>query len=128
MTDDLCSPCRHVRLLSRSQSSAFQVSLARVFPRFCPISHRWHDLWFVKLPLQFCWHPSIALYSAAFLPISPACSSSSSHSNLIVGSLRQIQFSSSQLCHGLHLLFLPGGTISSVCFPAYSVSSLHVSV
>ena len=32
MTDDLSSPHRHVRLLARSQSSSFQISLTRVFP------------------------------------------------------------------------------------------------
>ena len=32
MTDDLSSPHRPVRLLARSQSSTFQISLTRVFP------------------------------------------------------------------------------------------------
>ena len=74
-------------------------------------------------------------------------SSSSSCSHLAVGSLRQTQFSSSQFCHGLRLssfrwlcmsrltqsinlcfglplFLLPGGTISRVFLPTYSWSRL----
>ena len=40
MTDDLPTPCRPVRLLARSQSSAFQVSLAYVFPSCFRLSSR----------------------------------------------------------------------------------------
>ena len=45
MTDDLSSPYRPVRLLARSQSSTFQISLTRVFPscfRSSPLPFPWY--------------------------------------------------------------------------------------
>ena len=47
MTDDLSSPYRPVRLLARSQSSTFQISLTRVFPS-CFRSSSLRFPWYIR--------------------------------------------------------------------------------
>ena len=113
---------------------------------------------FKKTPIKFGmvsyakYHTSpvllVQISRALFIHIGPYTYSSSSRSHLIVGSLQQTQFSSSQFYHGLHLLLfrpialmsrltqsihlcfglplflLPGGTISRVFLPTYRWSRL----
>ena len=52
MTDDLSFPHRPVRLLARSQSSTFQVSLARVFPSYFQSSSL-PFRWYIRLLQHF---------------------------------------------------------------------------
>ena len=63
MTDDLSTPCRPVRLLARSQSSTFHVTLACIFPS-CSLPFSWYVYIYIYIRPQhfpqyaFLLHPS----------------------------------------------------------------------
>ena len=69
MTDDLSSPHRPVRLLARSQSSTFQISLTRVFPscfRSSSLPFPWYIL---SQYFQHPFHPLLILHNLHGVPV-----------------------------------------------------------
>ena len=101
MTDDPSSPRRHVRLLARSQSSTFQISLTRVFPS-C----------FRSSSLPFPWYIRSQYFPQYVFTISPHHMPVPDQSSLgdLFGSLRHSCCSSDVFipdlvfsCHSAHL-------------------------
>ena len=98
MTDDLSSPHRPVRLLARSQSSTFQISLTCVFPS-C----------FRSSSLPFPWYIRSQYFPQYVFTISPHHMPVPDQSSLgdLFGSLRHSCCSSDVfipdlVCHGFH--------------------------
>ena len=107
MTDDLSSPHRPVRLLPRSQSSTFQISLTRVFPS-C----------FRSSSLPFPWYIRSQYFPQYVFTISPHHMPVPDQSSLgdLFGSLRHSCCSSD--------VFIPG--LVFACHSAHPSSHPHL--